>query len=446
MHRLFRISSFIVSTVLAIAEPAAADVVADWNVCAPGIIATGRAAVQFGAGPATQLDLAAVHLAMHDAIQAYDRRFEPYAGVINPGGGSAIAAAARAAHTVLVTKFPPAQFPTLQATIDACYTTSMTGVVLSPADLAASNTVGNTAANNVLASRAGDGSFPSPATPFPPSGSTPGPGQWRPNPGTVSMNAPWGGDVRPFAIESVERCQPDDLPLMTSLEYAENYNEVKALGSATNSTRTPAQSRIARMYSGNFFGQYNRLFRELAAAHLAGTSVARLGDRARLFALTNTAMADAFICSWNSKKKFNFWRPIHAIQNGDQDGNILTEKDATWTPYFLPISPNYPDYTSGANNVTGASMRMLQLFFDGDRPFEFQIFAAPAPGGLVPEAGDSPITYERFSDVMKDVIVARIYLGIHFRFADTEGRSQGRRVAQHTFKNILQPIDKHGKK
>ena len=127
----------------------------------------------------------------------------------------------------------------------------------------------------------------------------------------------------------------------------------------------------------------------------------------------------------------------------DQDGNILTEKDATWTPYFLPMTPNYPDYTSGATNVTGASMRMLQLFFDGDRPFEFQIFAAPSPGGLVPEAGDSPITYERFSDVMKDVVDARIYLGIHFRFADTEGRSQGRRVAQHTFKNILQPIDKH---
>ena len=164
MHRLVRTSSFIVSTALAIATPVAADVVADWNVCAPAIIATGRAAVQFGAGPSTQLDLAVVHLAMHDAIQAYDRRFEPYAGVITPGEGSAIAAAARAAHTVLVTKFPPAQ---VQATIDACYTTSMTGVVLSPADLDASNTVGNAAANNVLDSRDGDGSFPSPATPFP---------------------------------------------------------------------------------------------------------------------------------------------------------------------------------------------------------------------------------------------------------------------------------------
>ena len=162
--------------------------------------------------------------------------------------------------------------------------------------------------------------------------------------------------------------------------------------------------------------------------------------------MVNTAIADAFICTWNSKKKFGFWRPIHAIQNGDQDGNLLTEKDATWTPYFLPITPNYPDYTSGANGLAGASMRMLALFFGSDRPPQsFAIHAAPTATGLQPQAGDSPVIYERFSDVMKDVINARIYLGIHFRFADTEARSQGRRVAQHTFKNILQPLDSKNK-
>ena len=261
------------------------------------------------------------------------------------------------------------------------------------------------------------------------------------------MAAPWGGDVRPFAIESVERCQPDDPPLMTSLEYAEAYNEVKALGSATNSARTPEQSRLARMYSGGIPSQFNRLLRDLAAAYLAGDTTANLGDRARLFALVNTAIADGFICTWHSKKKFNFWRPVHAIRDGDLDGNLLTEKHAAWTLYFLPITPNYPDYTSGANGLAGASMRMLALFFGSDRPPQsFAIHAAPAPTGLQPQAGDSPIIYERFSDVMKDVIDARIYLGIHFRFADTEGRSQGRRVAQHTFKNILQPVDKHKNK
>ena len=161
---------------------------------------------------------------MHDAIQAYDQRFEPYAGAIAAGGGSPIAAAARAAHTVLFTKFP-----SLQSNIDTCYTASMAGVVLTPADSTASDAVGNAAAENVLFSRDGDGSFPSPASPF--AGGL-GPGQWRPNPTTESMAAPWGGDVRPFAIESVQRCQPDDPPLMTSAEYAEanKRGEVAWLG------------------------------------------------------------------------------------------------------------------------------------------------------------------------------------------------------------------------
>ena len=437
MHRQARTAAFIVWTTLAIATPAAADVVADWNVCAPGIIATGRATIQFGAGPGTQLDLATVHLAMHDAIQAYDQRYEPYAGAINAGGGSAIAAAARAAHTVLVT-----MFPAQEAAIDACYTLSMTGVVLPPAELTASNVVGNMAASNVLVSRDGDGSFPQgPIAPF-----TGGmaPGQWRLNAGTVSMVAPWLGDVRPLAIESVQRCQPDDLPALTSFEYAEAYNEVKAVGSINSTERTPEQGHIARTYSGNFGGQFNRLMRELAAAYIGGTDLASLGDRARLFALVNTSGADALICSWNSKKAFNFWRPSQAIRNGGADGNILTDEDTTWTSY-MP-NPNYPDYTSGANNVGGSMTRALELFFGSDKPFDtpFRIYAL---GGAVPLLPTDALyrEYSKFSDIAKEIIVARIYLGIHFRFADTEARSQGRRAANHTFKNILQPVDKNNK-
>jgi hypothetical protein len=434
MFRQARAAAIIFCTTLATAVPAVADVVSDWNVCAAPIITTGRSTIMFGAGPATQLDVATVHLAMHDAIQAYDRRFESYAGAIAPGsGGSAVAAAARAAHAVLL-----ALFPGQQTAIDACYTASMTGVVLTPADQMASDAVGNTAASNVLASRSGDGSFPTgPIAPF-----TGGllPGQWRPNPGTASMAAPWLGDVRPMAIESVQQCQPDDPPALTSLEYTEAYNEVKGIGSTT-SPRTPDQGHIARTFSGNFGGQFNRLMRELAAAYIGGTDLPSLGDRARLFALVNTAAADALICSWHSKKAFNFWRPIHAIRNGGADGNPLTDGDPTWTSYMA--APNYPDYTSGANNVGGSMTRGLELFFGSDRPFDapFRIYALGGAVPLLPT--DAPYReYTRFSHIAKEIIDARIYLGIHFRFADTEARSQGRRVAMHTFKNILQPVGK----
>ena len=437
MHRQSGTAAFILWSTVAIATPATADVVADWNVCAPAIIATGRATIQFGAGPATQLDLATVHLAMHDAIQAYDQRYEAYAGAIAAAEGSAIAAAARAAHTVLLTKFP-AQL----AVIDACYATSMTGVELTPADLTASDTVGNMAAWNVLVSRDGDGSFPTgPIAPFT-GGSAPG--QWRLNAGTMSMVAPWLGDVRPFAIGSVQRCQPDDLPALTSFDYAEAYNEVKAVGSLNSTTRTQEQGHIARTFSGNFIGQYNRLMRELASAYIGGTDLASLGDRARLFALVNTSAADSVICAWNSKTAFNFWRPYQAIRSGGADGNLLTDEDTTWTSY-MP-TPNYPDYTSGANNFGGSMSRALELFFGSDKPFAtpFRIYALGGAVPLLPT--DAPYReYSKFSDIAKEIVVARIYLGIHFRFADTEARSQGRRVANHTFQNILQPVGKHNK-
>ena len=150
--------------------------------------------------------------------------------------------------------------------------------------------------------------------------------------------------------------------------------------------RTPEQGHIARTFSGNFSGQFNRLMRELAAAYIGGTDLASLGDRARLFALANTSAADSLICAWNSKKAFNFWRPHQAIRNGGADGNILTDEDTTWTSYMA--TPNYPDYTSGANNFGGSMTRALELFFGSDKPFDtpFRIYAL---GGAVPL---SPLT------------------------------------------------------
>lgn len=64
-------------------------------------------------------------------------------------------------------------------------------------------------------------------------------------------------------------------------------------------------------------------------------------------------------------------------------------------------------------------------------------------GAVALQPGDLPYReFTRFSDIAKEIIVARVYLGIHFLFADTEARSQGRRAANATFRNILQPVGK----
>lgn len=414
--------------------PAGADVLAVWNSCAQPIIATGRSTIQFGAGPSGQLDLALMHLAMHDAVQAFDHRFESYAGAINGGVGAAGSAAAAAAKAAQV--FLSARFPAQQGTINTCYANSMNGVSLSQPELDHSNAVGTAAANNVIASRHGD--FGHPANPVAPFAGGTGAGKWIPNPGAASMVAPWLGGVRPLALESVQRCQPDALPDLASVEYAEAFNEVKSVGSATG-TRTADQGHMARTFSGNFSGQFNRLIQELAAAHIGGTDLASLGDRARLYALANTSAADAIICAWDAKKKFAFWRPDRAIRAADTDGNSLTDPDPSWTPYMA--TPNYPDYTSGANNFGGSMTRALELFFDSDKPFDEPFRMYYLGGAVAPAPGDLPYReFTRFSAIAKEIIDARIYLGIHFRFADTEARTQGRRVANYVFKNYLTPI------
>jgi hypothetical protein len=96
-------------------------------------------------------------------------------------------------------------------------------------------------------------------------------------------------------------------------------------------------------------------------------------------------------------------------------------------------TPNYPDYTSGANSVTAAMTTTLEQFFGTDE-FSFAITSS------VPEATQKTRTYKRFSDAAQEVVDARILLGIHFRFADEVARTQGSNVARWTFARFLRPV------
>ena len=142
------------------------------------------------------------------------------------------------------------------------------------------------------------------------------------------------------------------------------------------------------------------------------------------------ACADAVIGTWETKKHYAFWRPITAIQEGDNDGNQKTVGDPDWRP--LLNTPNYPDHSSGANAVTGSITRVPRRFFGTDVTFRVT--------SNNPLANPNARIYERFSDAASEVVEARIYQGIHFRFADLAGRKMGRQVANWTFDNALRPL------
>jgi hypothetical protein len=396
------------------AGPAAADVVTDWNAIALTVLGAGNRPT-----PSGMLDMAMVHIAMHDAIQAFEQRFETYNAPISGAAGSPLTAAATAARDVLANRFP------LQAaSIEATYQDYLSAHGLLPTD--AGVLVGQAAAIHIINRRVNDGSFPPNPEVF--TGGT-APGEWSPTPPAFApMSAPWFGDVVPFALhDSADLLPEPPPPPLRSGAYAKAYNEVKALGARVNSARTPEQTDLAYFYSDNFFNLLNRTVRAIATAHLS-----EVGDSARLFALANIAGADALISAWNTKRSYFFWRPSTAILNGDDDGNPKTDGDLGWLP--LINDPPYPDYTSGANSITGAFMRTLGLFF-GDDAFTFNVTSEAA------QAVQKTRTYSRFSDVASDVVEARILLGIHFRFADTVARRQGKQAADWAFSHILRPLD-----
>jgi len=178
-----------------------------------------------------------------------------------------------------------------------------------------------------------------------------------------------------------------------------------------------------------------RIFRTLAA-----NQNLNIVDSARLFAMENMAAADAAIGCWNDKYHWQFWRPITAIREADTDGNLNTEADPAWLPLFDPstsvcnlpslATPPFPDHPSGHCCATAAFVNTLQNFFGTDK-IAFSAFS---------NKSCTTRSFDRFSDVLNEVIDARVWAGIHFRTADVQGSVLGKKVAQYLKKNYFQPV------
>lgn len=400
--------------------PASANVVTEWNAIAIGCIPRG--------GPTNAFDAALVQAAVHDAIQAIEHRYEPYfSSPAAVGTESKAAAAAAAAYWVLTdNRVCP---DTAQATLDAAFLPYKNG---NDPGLV----VGKAAADALLATeyRADNGAVWNGKVAV---------GEWRPTPpANATMAFVYAATTRPFVMDKPESFRPGPPPALTSDKYTREYNEAKAKGSILSHPATPAcpapdETDKARFWAGNYAVQWNQAIRDVAVDRQLG-----LGDTARLLALANLAVADAGIAVWDSKIHYNYWRPITAIREGDNDGNPNTVGDASWTPFIqsphlLAQTPAYPDYTSGANGVTAAFATTLQLYFKSDF---VPLAINKAPLNPAVPICTTPRLFRRISDAMTEVVEARILLGIHFRSADEVARTIGQRVAWNTFTQALRPL------
>jgi membrane-associated phospholipid phosphatase len=251
-------------------------------------------------------------------------------------------------------------------------------------------------------------------------------GRWQPTPPAFPSAPSFRSfaTMTPWALAWPVQFLPAAPPALTSAEYARDFNEVKSLGSAGSTTRTAEQTQTAQFWnSAAPVVLWDPVADSLITDHHLG-----LTDAARLLALENMAMADAVIAVWNAKNYYDTWRPITAIEDAALDGNPLTDADPTWQP--LITTPTFQEYPSGHAGVSQAAAAILADQFGNATPFSV---ASPGMPGITR-------TFETFSAGVAQVTDARVFAGIHFRFACDSATAMGRQVAGWVLATQMQPL------
>jgi hypothetical protein len=431
---------FFLSLSLGWSSLARADAVTDWNANA------GKAAIAACISPAADAlhesrMYAMMHIAIHDAVNAIDRRFQPYRlDLPETSGASMAAAVATAARDVLVPllgQLPSDLFaaciPAAIAGVEEDYTAAL-DAIRDETPKTQGIAIGRAAAAVILALRVADGAGPLfEPDPDYPQGTKPG--EYRFTPGFPFAAAPGWGNVTPFVLDDSAQFRPGPPYNVTSKKYTTDFNEIRSLGAKDSSTRTDEQTEIAHFWVESSPLQWNRIARTVAEA--AGFNV---WENARLFGLLNMALADGYIGSWETKYHYNYWRPITAIQLAGTDGNRDTVADPTWEP--LQPTPPIPDYDSAHAVEGGAAAEVLQRVLKDDQvSFSTCSLTLPLPEEQCGGANEVLRSYASFSQAADENGVSRILVGFHFRKAVEEGIKHGRKIGKHAVQHFLKPVD-----
>jgi hypothetical protein len=432
----------IVLTLVALASPASAtlppgNTVEQWNKIAEDTVVGSGAFQTEGL-----IYMSYTSAAVYDAAVAIDGDFEPYGPAITaPQGASVDAAVVEAAYRTLVNYFP------LQAgNLGMLYMEAL-GLIPDGAAKVDGRAVGLAAATNIIALRMGDGRM----TPIGVTSSfptlPPGPGVWRLTPPFAPPQTPWVGNVRRFILQSVDQFLPDPPPSLQSPEWVEAFNEVKAYGPATGSARTDEQTAIAKFWSANVIRQYNQAGRDVVDARGLG-----LLETARLAAMINLVGADAQMSNLHAKYHYLFWRPVTAINGsldptavtndgfgpvpGYNDGNPATVEQAGWRP--LLTTPNHPEYPSAHGTLTSAMAEVFRAVLGTNRiDLDIHGFDPAGPAGNL----NAVRHFDTTSDLRREIINARLWAGLHYRFSTVAGIVLGRQVANFDLRHAFQPVE-----
>lgn len=435
------------AAVVAAASGAAfGDAVTSWN----DALLDGLRTTRGWAPPQLARAGAIVHASIYDAVNSaspFANSFKVWSPV---AGADPRAAAVESGYQTMTALFGSGiGNSTFQAQLDARRTADLAAIP-NGAGKTAGITVGQNVAQSLLAQKANDGSNGSNAY-------TPGtnPGDWRPDysGGVAGVGVGMAyRNVTPWTMSSTSQFRPGPCPPTSSPEYTASYNQIKSLGSATSSTRTADQTKLAWFWGndrdGTFKppGHYNLLARTVADTQSTtmGTdgSLQRLQNNARLLAMVNVAQADAGIAAWDAKYPPNsagqaFWRPITGVRNGDNDNNPDTVGDPNWIPLSYagvgggPFTPGFPAYVSGHATFGAATAQVLRAYFGTDN-ITFSLKTDDVDfHALMGGDANATWTYNTLSQAVFDNNMSRIWLGVHWDFDAIVGQQVGENVANY---------------
>jgi hypothetical protein len=390
-----------------LATPTRADVVTDWNALTNALVAN-----DVGNNPKLRT-LAMVHVAMSDAINTVQNRYSRVVAMLPAApNASAEAAAATAARQILTQIYPEQKAKT-----EETYAASLKAIADGTAKTEGIK-LGMEVAAAVQADRANDG--------------TNVPDTYRPHtaPGAYVPTTPplWEQYARakPWVLKSADQFRPGPPPALSSAEWAREYNEVKSLGGTKSTARTAEQSEAVKFWGNVNFGPAW----QAAARELATKNEMSLADCARLFALLNMGLANAYILNWDAKYTYNFWRPVTAIRNGDQDGNDATERDAAWTS-FNP-TPMHPEYPSQATYNAVTAVAVLESVFGPQKAIPF----------TATDVRDAKRTrqFASLTEMAEEQKNVRVWGGVHYWFAIRASEGVAPKAAAYLIENTLKPV------
>lgn len=405
-----------VGLAVVVAAPASADPVCEWVEFAQGI---GTAATPPPGAPRTpDHDRAQtqVALAIFEALNAIDRRYESYLGLA-PGDARASqeVAAATAAYHVLI-----AHYPGQKSALDDNYAIALAAAG-DPAARAAGKAVGEAAASAALASGAIDPTVVQ--TPYLPRTQ---PGVWVPT--ALPVFEPFSTAFRPWILKRVDAVRAPPPPSLTSTVYARDFAEVKRLGGRISKDRSPDETLMARYRITPNMMPTLRLIADAKGRSLVAN--------ARLFALSAMIIDDALMANAEAKMHYNFWRPITAIRNADSDGNEATAVDAGWEP--LITTPLHPEYPCGHCTYAAAAAGLLKAEVGNAPPGGVRVASRSIPQSAVQ-------VLPNFDEWIRQVSRSRILGGVHYRFSNEAGEDMGTKVAALALATVMRPLPKAGR-